>query len=52
MEFNSDFINIILNDLEKENIIPHLLTAEEFLRLGKMANKEDKEAIKVLVKKC
>ena len=51
MEFNSDFINSILNDLEKENIIPHLLTAEEFLRLGKMAKKEDKEAIKVLVKK-
>ena len=51
MEFNSEFINIILNDLEKENIIPYLLTAEEFLKLGKIAKKEDKEAIKVLVKK-
>ena len=51
MEFDSNFINNIWNSLEKENIFPHLLKAEQFLKLGHIANKEDKEAIKILTKK-
>lgn len=51
MEFDSNFIDNIWSELEKENIMPHLLTAEQFLKLGYKANKEDKEAVKILTKK-